>query len=168
MGRWAARLAALLALLPASSSAGQTVVSFTTHGAAVALTEAEQAPIAERVRTLMVGCAITSVSEPGLFEGRDLAKEWANVRSRSHLYVRFPEPVQTERGAVRFLEVAISFEEPNFIGLELTRNGDEVVGHVKCSGQHSLALMCTTALRERLSAGQERACTVYDRLVEPK
>jgi hypothetical protein len=157
-------LAGVLAL-PAVGSEERPVVTFTKGGATVSLAEADQSQIADRVRTMMTACSISSVSEPAIFKDHDLNKDWADTRAGSHLYVRFPETLKTRHG-LPFSEVAISFEEPTFIGAQLTRNGDDVVGHVKCSGLHALELMCATALRKQLSAGQERACAVYDRVKE--
>jgi hypothetical protein len=161
-------LTSILTMPAISASAEQAVVAFTKRGTSIELTDGEQVQVIERVRKMMVGCAITSVSDPAIFADKNLAKEWSDTRAQSHLYVRFAEPVQAERRGLRFLEVAIGFEEPNFLGPELTRHGEQVVGHVKCSGHRALALMCATALRKHLSPGQERACTAYDRIGEPQ
>ena len=58
-------------------------------------------------RTLIVGCAITSVTAPDIFAARALAKEWQDVRAGSHLYVRFPTPLRAERGGVEISEVVV-------------------------------------------------------------
>jgi hypothetical protein len=163
--------AALLFLglaLSAADAQPVTVVTFTQQGAAIPLSAQEQSEIAERVRSLIVGCAINSVSEPRLFSERTLAREWQETRAGSHLYVRFPEPLQSMRSAVRVSEVAIGFSDPNFIGPELSRDGEEVVGHVKCSGHRALALMCATVVRPHLSPGQRSSCAVFDRIGEAK
>jgi hypothetical protein len=170
MAKWCQRVVALscaLALSAVSSSGDQTVVTFAKRGTVIGLTAEEQSQVAERVRAVIVGCAITSVASPSFFAGRPLAEQWTDVRAHSHLYVRFAEPIQTERSGVRFTEVAIGFDLPNLAGPELSRYGDEVVGYVKCSGHRLLALMCSPALRKHLAAGQERSCTVYDRVGEP-
>jgi hypothetical protein len=144
------------------------LVSFVTQGIAIPLSEQDQLQVGERVRALIIGCGMNSVSSPGVFAGRALPDEWREVRAGSHLYVRFPEPLQTQRGAVQISEVAIGFQDPRFIGPELTRYGDEVVGHVKCDGHRSLALMCAPALRPHLLPGQSATCPVYDRIGDPR
>lgn len=60
-------------LLPVAGDADTVArVTLIKDGAAVALTEPERAQIAERVRVLMVGCAISSVTQPKLFSERSL------------------------------------------------------------------------------------------------
>ena len=71
---------------PADTGARVTLI---TNGASVALSELERSQIASRVEALMVGCAINSVTLPGLFAARSLPKEWEDTRAGSHLYVRF-------------------------------------------------------------------------------
>jgi hypothetical protein len=143
-------------------------VTVVRNGAAVDLSDAERAQIAERARILMVGCTITSVTEPKIFAGFSLAKEWEKIRAGSHLEVRFPKPVEARRGRVVISEVLIGLDEPNFLGQELSRYEGRVTGHVKCDGHRGLALMCATALRAHLLPGQSAACKVYDRIGEPR
>lgn len=164
----AAALTLAGAFLPVTDSHGQVAVTFTKQGAEIALSAEERAQVAERVRALIVGCAMTSTSYPAIFAGRALAKEWEEVRTRSHLYVRFPDPLKAQRTGVQISEVAIGFEDPRLIGPELTRHGGEVVGHAKCDGQRALALMCAPALRPHLLAGQETTCSTYDRIGAPR
>jgi hypothetical protein len=126
----------------------------------VTLAEPELARIAKRVEVLMVGCSISSVTEPDLFASRSLPAEWQAARAGSHLYVCFPKPIVATRGRVEL-------QEPSFIGPELSRHGEAVVGHVKCKGHRALALMCGTALRPHLRPGQAASCKVYDTIGEP-
>ncbi|MFI5375027.1 MAG: hypothetical protein ACHQ8D_10395 [Candidatus Rokuibacteriota bacterium] len=144
-----------------------TGVTLTRDGAAVVLSEAERSQIARRVEALIVGCAITSVTAPDLFAARALGKEWQDVRAGSHLYVRFPTPLRAERGRVQISEVVVGLEDPSFIGPELSRYDNQVVGHVKCSGRRALALMCAPPVRSHLLARQRANCAVYDRIGDP-
>ena len=50
-------------------------VTLVAPGGPVTLTEPEPAQIAKRVEVLMVGCAISSVTEPDLFAKRSLPGE---------------------------------------------------------------------------------------------
>ena len=161
---------ALLALLllvsePADTGARGTLI---THGASVALSKLERSQIARRVETLMVGCAMTSVTFPGLFAARSLPKEWDDARAGSHLYVRFPKPLVARRGRLRISEVVIGLQDPNFIGPELSRHADQVVGHGKCDGHRALALACASAVRPHLLPRQRAGCEAYDRIGEPR
>ncbi|HKX02018.1 MAG TPA: hypothetical protein VJX71_05940 [Methylomirabilota bacterium] len=142
-------------------------VTLVAPGGPVALTEPERARIAKRVEVLMVGCAISSVTEPDLFASRSLPGEWQAARAGSHLYVRFPKPLVATRGRVDISEVVIGLQDPHFIGPELSRHGDAVVGHIKCNGHRALALMCGTVLRPHLLPGQAASCKVYDTIGEP-
>ena len=149
----------------ADAAAGVTLVK---DGASVALTEPERAQIAERVRVMMVGCAISSVSQPRIFEGRSLAKEWSEIQAGPHLEVRYPKPIENPSGRVQISEVVIGLKDPNLIGPELSRHDGRVVGHVKCDGHRALAVMCATALRGHLLPGQSKACEIYDKIGEPR
>jgi hypothetical protein len=91
-----------------------TVVGLIRDGSAITLSEAERAQIARRVETLMVGCAMTSVTAPDLFAARALARDWHDVRAGSHRYVRFPAPLRAERGGVEISEVVVGLEDPSF------------------------------------------------------
>jgi hypothetical protein len=142
-------------------------VTLVAPGGPVALAESEQARIAKRVEVLMVGCAISSVTEPDLFTSRSLPGEWQTAHRGAHLYVRFPKPLVATRGRVDISEVVIGLQDPSFIGPELSRHGDAVVGHVKCNGHRALSLMCGTALRPHLLPGQAASCKVYDTIGEP-
>ena len=156
-------------LLPVAGDADAVArVTLIKDGAAVALTEPERGQIAERVRVMMVGCAISSVSQPRIFEGRSLTKEWSEIQAGPHLEVRYPKPLENPRGQVRISEVVIGLKDPNFIGPELSRHDGRVVGHVKCDGHRALAVMCATALRGHLLPGQSRACKIYDKIGEPR
>jgi hypothetical protein len=116
----------------------------------------------------MVGCAITSVRDPKLFVGRSLAREWQEARAGPHIHVRFPEPIRTRRGGrVPVSEVVVGLRHPTFIGPELSRHGDLVVGHVKCDGHRSLALMCATAVRPHLLPRQALSCESYEAIGDP-
>jgi hypothetical protein len=164
-----AGLACLAILLAGVVSADVGIeVTLIRDGSSITLSEAEQSQIARRVETLMVGCAITSVTAPDLFAARALAKEWQDVRAGSHLYVRFPTPLRAERGGVEISEVVVGLEDPSFIGPELSRHGDQVVGHVKCDGLRVLALMCMPPVRFHLLARQRANCSVYDRIGDPR
>lgn len=143
-------------------------VTLVRDGSAITLSELEQAQIARRVETLIVGCATTSVTAPDIFAARALAKEWQDVRAGSHLYVRFPAPLRAERGRVEISEVVVGLEDPSFIGPELSRHGDRVVGHVKCDGLRALALMCMPPVRPHLLTRQRANCSVYDRIGDPR
>jgi len=166
---WAVVGVAWLAVLPSGAGAVDigTDVTLIRDGSVVALTEPGQSQIARRAKALIVGCAITSVADPDLFAARALAKEWHDLRARSHIYVRFPTPLRAERGGVQISEVVVGLEDPSFIGPELTRHGDQVVGHVKCSGHRALALMCAPSVRPHLLPGQRANCAVYDRIGDP-
>lgn len=161
---------ALLALALSVAEAADTGahVTLVTQGASVTLSEPEQAQIAKRVEALMVGCGMTSVTFPDLFAARSLPAEWQGARAGSHLYVRFPKPLVATRGRVEISEVVIGLQDPNFIGPELSRHGEDVVGHVKCSGHRALALMCATALRPHLLPRQAASCKAYDTIGEPR
>jgi hypothetical protein len=164
-----AGLACLAILLAGVVSANVGIeVTLIRDGSSITLSEAEQSQIARRVETLMVGCAITSVTAPDLFAARALAKEWQDVRAGSHLYIRFPTPLRAERGGVEISEVVVGLEDPSFIGPELSRHGDQVVGHVKCDGLRVLALMCMPPVRFHLLARQRANCSVYDRIGDPR
>jgi hypothetical protein len=151
----------------AEAADGGVQVTLVAPGGPVTLTEPEQARIAKRVEVLMVGCAISSVTEPDLFAKRSLPAEWQAARAGSHLYVRFPKPLVGTRGRVDISEVVIGLQEPSFIGPDLSRHGEAVVGHIKCNGHRALALMCGTALRPHLRPGQAACCKVYDTIGEP-
>jgi hypothetical protein len=162
------RLACLAVLLAGAGGADPGPgVALIRDGAAVVLSEAERSQIARRVETLIVGCAITSVREPDLFAARALEKEWWDVRAGSHLYVAFSTPIRAERGGVEISEVTVGLEDPSFIGPELSRHDNRVVGHVKCDGRRALALMCTPPVRSHLLARQRANCAVYDRIGDP-
>ena len=165
---WAVVGLTCLAILPYRAEAADFgAVALIRDGSAVALSEPGQSQIARRAKALIVGCAITSVADPDLFAARALAKEWQDLRARSHIYVRFPTPLRAERGGVQISEVVVGLEDPSFIGPELTRHGDQVVGHVKCSGHRALALMCAPSVRPHLLPGQRANCAVYDRIGDP-
>jgi hypothetical protein len=166
----AALVALALVVLSAAEAAepGAAQVTLLAQGAPVALSEAERLRIARRVEELMVGCAMSSATEPGLFGATSLPAEWQKTRAGSHLYVRFSTPLLTRRTQVPITEVAIGLQDPSFIGPELTRHGDAVVGHVKCNGHRALALMCATAIRPHLLPGQAASCRVYDAVGEPQ
>jgi hypothetical protein len=156
-------------LLPATEAADAVAhVTLMKDGASVALSERERSQIAERVRVLIVGCAMTSVTSPDLFSARSLPKEWQDARAGSHLYVRFPKPLQAKRGKVQISEVVIGLQHPSFIGPELSRQGEQLVGHVKCDGHRALALMCAPPMRPHLGPGQRESCKVYDTIGEPR
>ena len=162
------QLACLAALLAGAEGADPgSGVTLIRDGAAVVLSEAERSQIARRVEALIVGCAITSVTAPDLFAARALEQEWQDVRARSHLHVWFPTPLRAERGGVQISEVVVGLEDPSFIGPELSRHGDQVVGHVKCSGHRALALMCASPVRPHLLARQRASCAIYDRIGDP-
>lgn len=164
-----AGLACLAILLAGAVGADiGTDVTLIRDGSAITLSEREQSQIARRVETLIVGSAITSVTAPDIFAARALAKEWQDVRAGSHLYVRFPTALRAERGGVEISEVVVGLEDPSFIGPELSRHRDQVVGHVKCDGLRALALMCMPPVRPHLLARQRANCTVYDRIGEPR
>ncbi|MEW6688307.1 MAG: hypothetical protein AB1452_04350 [Pseudomonadota bacterium] len=143
-------------------------VAFRAQGKAIALTTEERSAIAARIGELMVGCGMNSISSPQIFAGRALGKEWQQARAGSHLHVRFEKALRSRRGSLRISEVLIGFDDPGFIGPELTRHGGEIVGHVKCDGHRSLALMCATALQRHLLPGQLRSCAAYDRIGEAR
>jgi hypothetical protein len=143
-------------------------VTLVAPGGPVTLTESEQTQIAKRVEVLMVGCAINSVTAPNLFAARPLPAEWQAARAGSHLYVRFPKPLVATRTRVEISEVVIGLQDPTFIGPELTRHGEAVIGHVKCDGHRALALMCATALRPNLLPRQATSCKAYDTIGEPR
>ena len=132
------------------------------------MSELERFQIAQRVEALMVGCSMTSVTSPGLFNARSLPREWEDARAGSHLYVRFSKPLLARRGSVQMSEVVIGLQDANFIGPELSRHADQVVGHVKCDGHRALALMCATAVRPHLLPGQGASCEAYDKIGEPR
>jgi hypothetical protein len=155
-------------LLAVVADADVARVTLMKDGASVALTEPERTQIAERVRVLMVGCGITSVTEPGLFSARSLPKEWKEIQAGSHLEVRYAKPLEATRGRVRISEVLMGLEDPNLVGPELSRHDGRVVGHVKCDGHRALAVMCATALRDHLLPGQSEACKIYDKIGEPR
>ena len=162
------QLACLAVLLAGAEGADPgSGVTLIRDGAAVVLSEAERSQIARRVEALIVGCAITSVTAPDLFAARALEQEWQDVRARSHLHVWFPTPLRAERGGVQISEVVVGLEDPSFIGPELSRHGDQVVGHVKCSGHRALALMCASPVRPHLLARQRGSCAIYDRIGDP-
>jgi len=161
-------LVPLAILLAVAEPADPARVTLVAHGVSVALSESEEAQIARRVEVLIVGCAITSVTSPGIFAGRSLAKEWQDALAGSHLFVRFLKPVRAERGGVQISEVVVGLQDASFIGPELSRHQDGVVGHVKCDGHRSLALMCELPIRRHLLPGQARNCAVYDRIGEPR
>jgi hypothetical protein len=144
------------------------VVTFVKQGVTIPLSVGQQAEIAARVQSLIVGCGMNSVSYPNLFSERVFEREWQQIRAGSHLYVSFPARLRTTRGAVPISEVVIGFDDPGFIGPELSRDGDVVVGHVKCDGYRALAIMCAPALRPHLLPGQQTNCGVYDRIGDPK
>jgi hypothetical protein len=77
-----AALTLAIATMLSESPQDAAVVAFTKQGRAIPLSTEEQLQVAERVRALMVGCSITSVSDPGIFSDRVLAREWLEVRGR--------------------------------------------------------------------------------------
>jgi hypothetical protein len=158
-------LAALVAV--GDEPAKADVVRFVRGGAEVSLSRQEQSKIADEVRLLMVGCGINSIDNPQIFGGSDVKADWDKVRKGSHLYVRWAEPAVSQHGAGSMSEAVVGFDQPTFMGPELTRHQGLVVAHVKCSGHWALELMCGTALRAHLLPGQSRACEAYDRIGPP-
>jgi hypothetical protein len=161
---------ALLAVLLAAAEPADTgaLVTLVEDGASVPLSPTERSQIAGRVEALMIGCAITSATDAGLFAGRSLAREWEDARAGSHVYVHFPKPLWAKRGGVRISEVVVGLQDPSFIGPELSRHGDEVTGHLKCNGHRALALMCAPSIRPHLLPGQAASCKVFDSIGEPR
>jgi hypothetical protein len=155
----------LLALALAVAEAADTWAQVTLVAASgpVTLTEPERASIAKRVEVLMAGCAISSVTEPDLFASRSLPGEWQTARGGAHLYVRFPKPLVARRGRVEITEVVIGLQHPSFIGPELSRHDEAVVGHVKCNGHRALALMCWTASVPSVTDHREKEAQGHDR-----
>ena len=80
----------------------------------------------------------------------------------------FPTPLRTERGGLQISEVVVGLQDASFIGPELSRHRDDVVGHVKCDGHRALALMCEPPVRSHLLPGQAGSCRVYDTIGEPR
>ena len=157
-----------LALSVADTAAAGAYVTLVAQGTPVTLSELEQSQIAMRVQAPMVGCGMTSVTFPGLFAARSLPAERRGGRAGSHRSVRFPRPLLATRGRVQISEVVIGPENPRFIGPELSRHAEEVVGHVKCDGHRALALMCATAVRRHVLPGQAASCKAYDTIGEPR
>jgi len=165
----AAALAGLAFLLRATEPPGTGVsVTLQIRGAAVELSDDEQSQIAIRVEALMVGCGITSALLPDPSTAKSPSTEWRAARAGSHLYVRFSKPLLTRRSGIRMSEIVIGLEEPNLIGPELSRHGEEVVAHGKCDGHRALAVMCATAVRRYLLPGQKSNCKIYDTIGEPR
>ena len=164
-----ATLALLSLLVPeAKPLEAEPRVTLLVQGRSVSLSGRERSDVARRVETLIVGCAINSVTSPGMFSARSLNTEWQDALAGSHLYVRFSKLLRSRRGGLPISEVVIGFEHPSFIGPELSKHGEEVTGHVKCDGHRSLALMCAPSIRPHLLSGQEKACEAYDRIGEPR
>jgi hypothetical protein len=161
-----ATLALLALLLPAGTPEAR--VTLLIQGRSVPLSDGERADVARGAETLIVGCAINSVTSPGMFSARSLNTEWNDARTGSHLYVRFPRPPRSQGKELPISEVVIGFAHPSLIGPELSRHRNQVTGYVKCEGHRSLALMCAPSIRPHLLSGQERACDVNDRVGEPR
>jgi hypothetical protein len=161
-----ATLAIIALVLPAETPEAR--VTLFMQGRSVPLSDGERLDVARRAEVLIVGCAINSATSPEMFSARSLGTEWKETRTGSHLYVRFPRPLRYRRKDPPISEVVIGFAYPTFIGPELSKHRDQVMGYVKCDGHRSLALMCAPSIRPHLLPGQERACKVYDRLGEPR
>jgi hypothetical protein len=160
-------LAALLAA-PAEPEPARSRVTLVAASGPIALSAAEEADLAQRVEAVIVGCAITSVGSPEIFAARSPAREWEEARAGAHLHVRFPRVLRTRRTGIPITEAVVGLRHPSFIGPELSRHGDQVVGHTKCDGHRSLALMCAPAVRPHLLPGQRESCGAYDAVGEPR
>lgn len=144
------------------------MVTLVVGGSPIDLAAQERSQIAAQVRALFAGCGATSVTSPAMFAGRAFSTEWTETRAGPHLHVRFSQPLARVRDGMLMSEALVGLQHAEFIGPELSRSGDGIVGHVKCDGHRSLALMCATALRPRLAATQARHCQAYERLGPPR
>lgn len=167
MTRAGLALAALLAA-PAEPEAARARVRLVATAGPVTLSEAEEAQVAQRVEAVIVDCALSSAGSPEIFAARSLAREWEEARAGAHLHVRFPRVLRTRRTGIPITEAVVGLRHPSFIGPELSRHGDQVVGHTKCDGHRSLALMCAPAVRPHLLPGQRESCGAYDAVGEPR
>lgn len=161
-------LVALLLLSGTSGAApsGTDAVSLRKGGEVIALPGPAQKAIADQVRELASTCNFNSVKHSRLFERRDARAEWSEVASQSHLHVRYRAPFSVPAGsedAIVASEVLIGLTAENFIGPELTRHGETVALHVKCSGHRALQLMCMPELAPHLPAAYRRNCHLLTR-----
>jgi len=158
--QWLVLAAAVLA--NAAQAAGPEV-ELVRAGKPHALPAAAQARIAELLPKLFSTCSVNSRDHPKGFASSDFRAMWRETAATDHLSVRFATPIEVghpHRPGISARQLFLGLPDANYPSPHLSRDGDSVLAHGKCSGGDTIRFVCTPELKPLMPVSYHPLCAV--------
>ena len=125
------------------------------------LSEQTRSAIADLLPKLLATCSLNSRDHPQIFASRGLATIWEDTEAKDHLRIQLPEPIEVRAGESRVIsiqEFLVRLDDPRFPGPELSRHGERVVAHTKCSGYDVIGFVCAPGVKAVMPSSYHGLC----------
>jgi hypothetical protein len=139
-------------------------VELTVSGRPVVLENAAAVDLAQRVKAAVSTCELNSIETPDApwVPKPSPSAKWASVMATGHLYVAYPDEfsvISWSGKAHPVSEVLLGIgARDDLLGPTLTRTGERVVKHAKCSGTAFLRIQCSEPLVSVLGETYKSNC----------
>jgi hypothetical protein len=144
-------------------AAGPAEIALVRGGKTYELSDAARARIGEELPKLFATCSLNSREHPKIFAATDAGAMWQATLAKDHLRVRLAAPVNVGHAHQRALparELLLGLNDPRFPWPELSRDGESVVAHSKCSGGDIIKFVCAPELKPLMPESYHRLCSV--------
>ena len=142
-------------------AAEPTDVTLVRDGKLVELPASLRADLSERVLRLFAACSANSRDHPRGFASLQLPAAWQEVSAKDHLKIQLSKPMAlrtSDSAAFQVREFLLGLGDARFPGPHLTRLGEEVVAHGKCSGNDEIEFVCAPGIRDVMPSSYHGLC----------
>jgi hypothetical protein len=150
----------VLLLGPAQAEA-PAEVELVRDGRQRQLSDAARAHIIGELPKLFATCSLDSRNHPATLRDPSVA-EWNALEAKDRLSIRFAAPINVghpQHQALPARELILGLADARFPGPELSRNGESVVAHAKCSGGDLIRFVCAPEIRPLMPDSYQPLCS---------
>jgi len=161
----ALRTLATAAMCGLAGAGAAAEIELVRDGKAYELSAAPRAYIAEQLPRLFSTCSLNSRDHPQIFAARDPGARWRETAAGSHLIVRFATPLDVghpHHGALAARQLMLGLPETHYPAPQLSRDGERVVAHTKCSGGDTIRFVCAGEIKPLMPGSYHRACDLLE------
>jgi hypothetical protein len=154
---------AVAVMVGSAEAADPAEIELVREGMRQQLSEAARARITEQMPKLFSTCSLNSRDHPRIFSSASPSATWQELQAKDHLIVRFATPLSIGHPhlpAFSARELLLGLADPRLAGPELSRNGENVVAHTKCSGGDMIKFVCAPELKPLMPASYHPLCSL--------
>jgi hypothetical protein len=147
----------------AAHAAGPAEIGLVRGGKAYELSEAARARIGEELPKLFATCSLNSRDHPQIFASSDAGTVWQDTHTKDRLTLRFAIPTNVghpHQAGISALQLVLRLDDARFPGPQLSRNGNDVIIHSKCSGGDMIKFVCAPEIKPLMPGSYAQLCRV--------